>query len=215
MKGIIGRKVGMTQIFDENGNAIPVTVIEAGPCVVVQKRTKEKDGYEALQLGYQEITKSEEKIPKPYLGHFKKAGVKPMKILKEIKFSEIDKYNVGDTITVDIFQKGEKVDVTGSTKGRGFAGVMKRWSFGGFPKSHGHRYHRAVGAIGCRTYPGRVHPGKRMAGHYGVDTQTVKNLEIVDVIPEKNLILVKGSIPGHKNSIVVIKSAVGRSKKNA
>jgi len=205
MKGILGRKVGMTQVFTEDGKAIAVTVIEAGPCTVVQKRTPEKDGYSALQLGFIETNKDESKYPKPLLGHFKKAGIKPTRWLREVKFDNIDQYNVGDKITVDIFQVGEKVDITGKSKGRGFAGYHKRHGFGGGRRSHGSDFHEGPGSIGACADPGRVHKGKRMAGHYGNETVTVKNLEIVDIIPEKNLILVKGAVPGHKGGLVIVK----------
>ncbi|WP_022847351.1 MULTISPECIES: 50S ribosomal protein L3 [unclassified Desulfurobacterium] len=205
MKGILGRKIGMTQVFTEDGKALAVTVIEAGPCTVVQKKTEDKDGYTALQLGFMEKNKAESKFPKPLLGHFKKAGIKPVRFLKEVKFDDVDKYDVGDKITVEIFQPGEKVDVTGTSKGRGFAGYHKRWGFGGGRKSHGSDFHEGPGSIGACAFPGRVHKGKKMAGHYGNAQVTVKNLEIVDVIPEKNLILVKGAIPGHKGSFVVVK----------
>jgi len=205
MKGILGRKIGMTQVFTEGGKALAVTVIEAGPCTVVQKRTQEKDGYTALQLGFIQKNKAESKFSKPLLGHFKKAGMKPVRFLKEVKFSDTDSYNIGDKITVEIFQPGEEVAVTGTTKGRGFAGYHKRWGFGGGRKTHGSDFHERPGSIGAGTYPGKVHKGKKMAGHYGNEAVTVKNLEVVDVIPEKNLIVIKGAIPGHKGSFVVVK----------
>ncbi len=205
MKGILGRKIGMTQIFTEDGKAIAVTVIEAGPCTVVQKRIPEKDGYSALQLGFMEIDKPDDWFPKPLLGHFKKAGIKPTRWLREVKFDNVDDYKVGDKITVDIFKPGEKVDITGKSKGRGFAGYHKRHGFKGGRRSHGSDFHEGPGSIGACADPGRVHKGKRMAGHYGNETVTVKNLEIVDVIPEKNLLVVKGAVPGYKGSLVIVK----------
>ncbi len=206
MKGILGRKIGMTQIFTDDGKAVAVTVIEAGPCTVVQKRLPEKDGYAALQLGFMEKNKKEDWFPKPLLGHFKKAGIKPTRFLREVKFSEAEKYKVGDKITVDIFKVGQKVDITGKSKGRGFAGYHKRWGMAGGPRSHGSDFHERPGSIGACAYPGKVHKGKRMAGRYGNETITVRNLEIVDIIPEKNLLLVKGAVPGHKGAFLIIKS---------
>ncbi len=205
MKGILGRKIGMTQIFTDDGKALAVTVIEAGPCIVVDKRTVERDGYSALQLGFMERKKSDSKFPKPLLGHFAKAGIKPTRFLKEVKFDNVDEFNVGDKIGVDIFKPGEKVDITAKSKGRGFAGYHKRWGFSGGRRSHGSDFHEGPGSIGACAYPGRVHKGKRMAGRYGNETVTVKNIEIVDVIPEKNLLVVKGGIPGHKGAFVIVK----------
>ena len=205
MKGILGRKVGMTQVFTEDGRAVPVTVIEAGPCIVVDKRTKERDGYTALQLGFIERKKHESKFPKPLLGHFSKAGVKPTRFLKEVKFDNVDEFNIGDKLSVDIFKPGERVSITGKSKGRGFAGYHKRWGFGGGRKSHGSDFHEGPGSIGACAFPGKVHKGKRMAGRYGNETVTVRNVEVIDVIPEKNLLIVKGGIPGHKGSLVIVK----------
>jgi len=205
MKGILGRKIGMTQIFTDDGKAMAVTVIEAGPCIVVDKRTVERDGYSALQLGFMEKRKADSKFPKPLLGHFAKAGIKPTRFLKEVKFDDIEKFNVGDRIGVDIFKPGEKVDVTAKSKGRGFAGYHKRWGFGGGRKSHGSDFHEGPGSIGACAYPGRVHKGKKMAGRYGNETVTVRNLEIVDVIPERNLLVIKGGVPGHKGAFVIVK----------
>ncbi|MEZ0322745.1 MAG: 50S ribosomal protein L3 [Hydrogenothermaceae bacterium] len=205
-KGIIGKKIGMTRVF-VNGKAVPVTVIQAGPCYVVGVRTKERDGYEAVQLGFGE--RKEKNTPKPLLTIFKKIGIKPVKVIKEFKLKEGETVELGQEIRVDqVFEKGDLVDVTGKSKGRGFTSVMKRWDFAGFPKSHGHRYHRAVGSIGCRTEPGRVWKTKRMAGHYGNETVTVLGLEVVDIIPEKNVILVKGSVPGSVNSTIILRSSV-------
>ncbi len=199
MKGILGTKVGMTQIWKED-RAIPVTVIHAGPCPVVQRRTPEKDGYRAVQLGYFPVP--EKRANRPMRGHFKRAGVEPVRFLREIRDFDPE----GDVVTVEIFQPGERVDVTGTSKGRGFAGVMKRWNFAGGPDSHGaHRIHRHPGSIGNRKTPGRVYKGKKMAGHYGAERVTVQNLEVVDVIPEENLILVKGAIPGPNGGLVIVR----------
>ncbi|WP_353685984.1 50S ribosomal protein L3 [Thermodesulfovibrio sp. 3462-1] len=200
MRGILGRKVGMTQIFDEEGRIVPVTVIEAGPCWVVQVRSKDKDGYEAVQLGFKEV-KKEKNIPKPLLGIFKKAGVPPCRVLKEFKMAG---FNVGDKVTVEIFSKGDVVSVRGISKGKGFQGVMKRHNFAGGPDSHGSMFNRAPGSIGASSFPSRVWKGKRMAGHMGNERVTVKNLKIVDVIPEQNLLLVKGAVPGGENGILEI-----------
>ncbi len=200
MKGIIGRKVGMTQIFDQDGKIIPVTVVEAGPCWVVQVRSKEKDGYEAVQLGFQEV-KKEKRMSKPLHGIFKKAGVPPCKHLKEFKMTGL---NVGDKITVEIFSKGEEVSVTGFSKGKGFQGVMKRHNFSGGPDTHGSMFNRAPGSIGASSFPSRVWKGKRMAGHMGNERVTVKNITVVEIIPEQNLILLKGAVPGGENGIIEI-----------
>jgi large subunit ribosomal protein L3 len=205
MKGILGRKVGMTQVYREDGTAVAVTVIEAGPCIVVQKKTPERDGYSALQLGFMEKDRHESWFPKPLLGHFKKAGIKPTRWLKEVRFGDVDSYEVGDRITVDIFKPGEKVDVTGKSKGRGFSGYHRRHGFKGGRRSHGSDFHEGPGSIGACADPGRVHKGKRMAGRYGNETVTVKNLEVVDVIAEKNLLLLKGAVPGWRGSLVIVK----------
>ncbi|MFZ8813330.1 MAG: 50S ribosomal protein L3 [Thermus aquaticus] len=199
MKGILGMKVGMTRIYRED-RAIPVTVILAGPCPVVQRRTPEKDGYTAVQLGF--LAQKPGRVNRPMKGHFAKAGVQPVRILKEIR----DFNPEGDVVTVEIFKPGEQVDVTGTSKGRGTAGVMKRWNFAGGPDSHGaHKIHRHPGSIGNRKTPGRVYKGKKMAGHYGAERVTVVNLEVVDVIPEENLLLVKGAVPGPNGGLVVVR----------
>ena len=206
-KAIIGKKVGMTQIFDETGKVIPVTVIEAGPCVVVAKMTKEKEGYDADQFGYEEV--AEKKLSKPELGHVKKAGVAPVKHLKEFRLEDSGKLEVGDTVKADVFAAGDKVDVTGITKGHGYAGVIKRWGQGRTPTSHGGGpVHRHAGSMGSSTDPSRIMPGKRQAGHMGVDQVTVQNLDIVKVDPELNLIAIRGAVPGPKGSIVYIKNTV-------
>jgi len=203
MKGIIGKKLGMTQIFAEDGTLVPVTVIQAGPVRVVQKKNRETDGYDALQLGFEEI-KKEKKVNKPMMGHFKRVSVPPYRILKEIRMME--GFNEGDEIRVDIFQKGERVSVTGRSKGRGFQGVMKRHGFGGGPGSHGSMFNRAPGSIGQCSFPSRVFKNKRLPGHMGNTQITIKNLEIVDIKVDQNLMLIKGAVPGANGGYVVIKS---------
>lgn len=203
MSGLIGRKIGMTSIFDENGKNVPCTVIEAGPCVVTQVRTTEVDGYKAYQLGFDD--KAEKAIIKPEAGHFKKANTTAKK--KVVEFKEfVNEYKLGDTITVDLFAEGEFVDVQGVSKGKGFQGVVKRHGFGGVGQStHGqHNRLRAPGSVGASSYPSRVFKGMRMAGRTGGDNVTVQNLKVVKVLAEKNLILVKGAVPGHKNAYVTI-----------
>jgi len=205
MKGIIGKKVGMVQWFDENGFAVAATVIKAGPCFVVMKKVLEKDGYEALQLGFEPLKAS--KATKPMIGHFAKAGLKPMRYLAE--FRDMTGYEVGQEIGVGIFKKGELVDVTGFSKGRGFAGVVKRWGFRGGRATRGSMFHRAPGSIGSSTFPARVVKGKRMPGHYGNERVTIRNLEVLDVEPEKDLLIVKGAVPGPRGGILYIKSREG------
>lgn len=200
MKGILGKKLGMTQIFTENGKYIPVTVVEAGPCCVVQVKTTQKDGYDAVKVGFVEIKKST-RISKPEAGIFKKAGLPAYKILKEFKMAGLI---VGDLIKTDSFNKGDKVKVSGISKGKGFQGVMKRHNFKGGPASHGSTSYREPGSIGASSYPSRVWKGLRMAGHMGSERVTVGNLTIVDIRPELNLILIKGALPGAENSIVQI-----------
>jgi len=211
--GILGKKVGMTQIFDAEGNQIPITVIEAGPCPIVQKKTVASDHYNAIQLGF--IDKKPKRVNKPLLGHFQKAQLSPKRYLKELRLEpdEIVEYTVGDEIKANIFKPGDYVDVTGWSKGRGFAGVVKRHHFAGFPASHGtHEYFRHGGAIGCRTSPGRIFKGKRMPGRMGNERVTVQNLQIVDIRQDQNLILVKGAIPGSNGGLVIVKKAVKRKK---
>ena len=203
-KGIIGKKVGMTQIFDEKGNVVPVTVIEAGPCVVVQKKTVDVDGYVAVQIGYSDI--AEKRIVKPAKGHFDKAQVAYKKFLKEFKLDSSSDLNVGDLIKADVFENGDCVDVTGISKGKGFAGTVKRWGTHRGPMSHGSGYHRGQGSMGANSEPSRVFKGKVMAGHLGSEQVTVQNLDIVKIDAENNLIAVKGAIPGPKGSIVFVKS---------
>lgn len=208
-KAILGKKIGMTQIFDENGRAIPVTVIEAGPCTVVQIKSKDSDGYEAIQLGFGEI--KEKKLIKPAKGHFTKVNVTPKKHLREFRIEEIS-YNVGDEIKADIFSAGETVDVTGTSKGKGFQGVIKRHGQSRGPMGHGSMYHRRPGSMGSTSTPGRVYKGKNLPGHMGNETVTVQNLEIVKVDLDKNVLLIKGSVPGNKGAILKIRNSVKSSK---
>lgn len=203
MSGLIGRKIGMTSIFDESGKNIPCTVVEAGPCVVTQVRTKEVDGYEALQLGFDD--KSEKHSNKALNGHFKKAGTDAKKRVVEFQGFE-EEYKLGDTINVTHFEEGEFVDVTGTSKGKGFQGVVKRHGFGGVGQAtHGqHNRLRAPGSIGAASYPARVFKGMRMAGRMGGEKVKVQNLRVLKVVPEKNLLVLKGAVPGHKNSYIII-----------
>ena len=209
-KALLGKKLGMTQIFDEQGKVIPVTVIEAGPCTVVQIKTKDADGYEAVQLGFGEVKAN--KVIKPKAGHFKKANVEPKKHLREFRLEEIS-YNVGDELKADVFTEGEFVDITGTTKGKGFQGVIKRHGQSRGPMGHGSMYHRRPGSMGPTSTPGRVFKGKKLPGHMGDETVTIQNLEIVEVNTVDNYILVSGNIPGAKNSLVLIKTAVKNSRK--
>lgn len=204
-KAIIGKKVGMTQIFDENGKVIPVTVIEAGPCVVTQKKTMEKDGYEAIQLGFNEV--AEKKLTKPENGHLKKAGVAPMKYLKEFRLENIEDINVGDTLTADIFTVGEKIDVTGISKGKGYQGVIKRWGAHRLKETHGSGpVHRHAGSMNACSDPSRIFKGKIGAGHMGDEQVTVMNLDVVKVDGELNMLVVRGAIPGPKGGLVYVKN---------
>ena len=206
-KAIIGKKLGMTQIFAENGAVVPVTVIEAGPCVVTQKKTTETDGYEAIQVGYEDV--SEKHLNKPAKGHFAKAGVSAKKHLKEFRLENSADYNVGDVIAVDTFAAGEKVDITGITKGHGYSGAVKRWGHHMLQATHGTGpIHRQVGSMGANSTPSRVFKNKKMAGQYGNEQVTILNLEVVKVDAEKNLIAVKGAVPGAKNGIVVLRNSV-------
>ena len=209
-KGLIGKKIGMTQFFDEKGNVIPVTVLEVGPCAVVQKKTEEKDGYNALQLGYGDIKVA--RVNKPMKGHFAKADVAPKKVLKEFRLDDTDSLNVGDIVKADIFAAGEKVDVCGTGKGKGYAGAIKRWNFGRLKESHGTGpVARHQGSMGACSDPSRVFKGKKMPGHLGSERVTVQNLDVVKVDAENNLIAVKGAVPGAKGGIVVITNAVKKA----
>ena len=205
-KGIIGKKIGMTQIFDEIGNVIPVTVIEAGPCVVAQKKTAENDGYEAVQLGFMDV--KEKHMTKAEMGHFNKAGVAFKKHLKEFRLDDCSALNVGDVITADTFAAGDKVDITGMTKGRGYTGAIKRWNLHKLQATHGvGPIHRQSGSMGVID-PARIFKNKKMAGQYGNEQVTVQNLKVVKIDAEKNIIAVKGAIPGAKNGIVFIRDSV-------
>ena len=206
-KAIIGRKVGMTQIFAEDGKVIPVTVIEAGPCPVVQVKTVESDGYVALKLGF--LDAKEKAMNKPDLGQFKKAGVKPCKVLKEVRLDSVEGYKVGDEVKADVFAAGDKVDASGVTKGHGYTGVIKRWNQHRLKETHGvGPVHREPGSMGANSSPSRVFKHKKLAGQYGVENVTIQNLEVVRVDAQRNAILVKGAIPGAKGSVVTLKTSV-------
>ncbi len=204
VEGLIGKKIGMTQTFDEVGNVIPVTVIKAGPCTVIQKKTKEKDGYSALQLTLIEETGRKRPI-RPLTGHYAKSGIPPGNVLREFKFSEQAEIKEGDQFFVDVFEVGEKVDILGTSKGKGFAGVVKRWGFHGGKDSHGSMFHRAPGSIGASAFPSRVVKGKKLPGHMGTQRVTVKNLTVIEADRENNLLVVKGAVPGAKGVYVLIK----------
>ena len=205
-KAILGKKIGMTQLFTEDGVVIPVTVLEAGPVTVIQKKTVENDGYNAIQVGFVEAR--EKLVTKPLKGHFDKAGVSSKKYLKEFRLEDDSAYEVGSVITADIFAEGDKVDVTGISKGHGFAGTVKRWGTHRGPMTHGSGYHRGVGSMGACSTPSRVMKNKRLPGHMGVEQVTVQNLNVVKVDVEKNLILIKGAVPGPKGGILTIKNTV-------
>ena len=201
MIGILGKKLGMTQIFAEGGKIVPVTVIEAGPCCVVQVKTLEKDGYEAVKVGFNEI-KKEKKVNKALSGAFKKAGVKPYRLLKEFAMGDL---KVGDFVTVEKFNKGDNVSVTGVSKGKGFQGVIKRHKFAGGPASHGSTFYRAPGSIGASSYPSRVWKNQKMPGHMGSERVTAKNLTVADVKPDQNILMIRGAVPGASGSYVMIR----------
>lgn len=204
MKNMLGRKVGMTQIFKENGEVVPVTVIEAGPLFVVQKKTVEKDGYNAVQVGFGEV--KERRVTKPLKGHYEKANVAYRKFLREFRVENPDEYEIGQELKADVFAEGDMVDVTGTSKGKGTAGVIKRHNFSRGRETHGSKHHRMPGGMSAGTYPGRVFKGHRMGGRMGNERVTVQNLEIVRVDADKNLILIKGAIPGPKKGLVTIKA---------
>lgn len=212
MNGLIGKKIGMTQVFGADGSVVPVTVIQTGPCVIVQKREMERDGYKALQFGFG--SKKSQRVNKPEQGHLVKAGKGAFQVLREFRLDDVAQYELGQEIKVsDLFKVGDRVDVSGTSKGRGFAGVIKRWGFSGFPASHGtHEYFRHGGAIGNRSYPGRVFKGKRMAGHWGNERISVQNLEVVGVRAEENLLLVKGAVPGARRGVLLIRRSVKGNK---
>ncbi len=206
-KGIIGKKMGMTQIFDENGKVVPVTVVEAGPCPVVQKKTPESDGYTAVQLGYGDV--SAKKVTKPEKGHFDKAGVAPKRTLREFRLADISGMNVGDIVKADVFAAGERVDVVGTSKGKGYAGAIKRWGQHRLRESHGSGpVARHAGSMGSCSTPSRVFKGKKLPGHLGAERVTVQNLKVMKVDAENNLIAIKGAIPGAKGSVVCIFDSV-------
>ena len=208
---MLGKKIGMTQIFLDDGKMVPVTVIEAGPCVVTQVKEREKDGYEAVQIGYQEVKK--ENVNKPIEGHFKKAKVAPQKYLAELLLANGENYELGQVLTVESFTVGERADVTGVSKGKGFQGVVKRWGFKGGPKSHGSHFQRAPGSVGASATPSRVVKGKKMPGQMGNARVSVQNLEVVQVDSDKNLLFLKGAVPGSKGGLLMIKSSVKASSK--
>ena len=207
MTGLIGKKLGMTQFYNAEGNVIPVTVVQTGPCVVVQKKDTTKDGYSALQVGFG--SKKNQRVNKPMQGHMAKAGKGAFQVLKEFRLEDVSQYEVGQEIKVaDLFKVGDRIDVAGVSKGHGFTGVIKRWSFGGFPGSHGtHEYFRHGGSIGNRSFPGRVRKGKKMAGHWGNELVSTQNLEVVDVRPDEDMMLVKGAVPGAKHGVVIVRRA--------
>ena len=211
VEGIIGKKIGMTQIFDDDGSVIPVTIISAGPCAVIQMKTKSKDGYAAVQLGFIE-DKPFRKANKPTRGRFAKSEIDPTRILREFKYDESGDIKVGDKFSVDLFKVGEKVHVSGQSIGKGFAGVMKRWGFRGGKDTHGSMFHRRPGSIGSSAYPSRVMKGKRLPGHMGNSRVTKKNLTVIDADKENNFLIVKGSIPGSNGGYVLIKKAGFKAK---
>lgn len=204
-KGILGKKVGMTQVFDESGQVIPVTVIQAGPCVVVQKKSAASDGYNALQVGFEPV--KEKRVNKPLRGHFSKASLTPFRYLRELRLENVQDYQVGQEIKADVFNPGEKVDVTGISRGKGFAGGIKRHGFHRGPMEHGSKYHRRPGSLAAKG-PARVFKGRRLPGHMGAERVTVQGLEVIKNDPERNLLLVKGSVPGPRRGLLVIKNSV-------
>jgi len=208
-KAIVGRKIGMTQVFTPEGTLIPVTVIEAGPCAVVQKKTVESDGYAALQVGFDTYPEKRAKklVNKPLTGHFKKAGVAPARRLRELRLKD-SSADVGTLIKADVFQPGDHVDVSGVSKGRGYTGVIQRWNQHTGPMAHGSKYHRGVGSMGANSFPGRIFKGKHMPGHYGVEKVTVQNLAVVRVDAERNLLLVRGAVPGPKGGYLTVRDSV-------
>ena len=209
-KAILGKKIGMTQIFLADGRLVPVTVVEAGPCKVTQVKTVETDGYEAVQVGFGELSEQRAKklLNKPELGHFTKAGVSPARYLREFRFEDISNYKVGDEIKCDVFAEGDKIDAIGTSKGHGYTGTIQRWNMHTGPMSHGSKYHRGVGSLSANSDPSRVFKNKKMAGQYGGERVTIQNLEIVKVDAERNLIMIKGAIPGANGSLVMVRDAV-------
>ena len=209
-KAIVGKKIGMTQVFTEDGRLVPVTVIEAGPCTVVQTKTVESDGYEAVQVGFGDLTENRAKklLNKPELGHYKKAGVEAKRVLREFRFEDCTQYKVGDVLKADQFAQGDKIDITGTSKGHGYTGAIQRWNQHTGPMAHGSKYHRGVGSLSANSDPSRVFPGKHMAGQYGSEKVTVQNLEVVRVDVERNLLLVKGALPGANGCLLTIRDSI-------
>ncbi|MBX3177985.1 MAG: 50S ribosomal protein L3 [Candidatus Hydrogenedentes bacterium] len=210
VNGLLGRKLGMTRVFTEDGRWIHVTLVEAGPCTVIQKKTQDSDGYDAIQVGFGEARES--RLNKPQLGHFKKAGQAPKQVLREFRVQADAELNVGDEIRNDIFKAGDRVDVSGTSKGKGFAGVIKRHGMGGGPGAHGSHFHRAPGSIGQSADPSKVYKGKRLPGRMGNNNRTTQNIEIVDVDAEKNLLLLRGAVPGANGGVVVLQRSVKGAK---
>ncbi|MBP3651920.1 MAG: 50S ribosomal protein L3 [Clostridia bacterium] len=209
-KAILGKKIGMTQIFVDDGRLVPVTVVEAGPCTVTQVKTMANDGYEAVQVGFGELSEQRAKklLNKPEQGHFAKAGVAPARHLREFRFEDISGYSVGDAIKCDVFAAGDKIDVIGTSKGHGYTGVIQRWNQHTGPMSHGSKYHRGVGSLSANSDPSRVFKNKKMAGQYGCERVTIQNLEVVKVDAERNLLMIKGAIPGANGSLVMVRDAI-------
>ncbi|MFO7750661.1 MAG: 50S ribosomal protein L3 [Desulfobacteraceae bacterium] len=205
-KGMLGKKVGMTSVFASDGRSVPVTVVQVGPCVVTQVKSEKTDGYSAVQLGFDE--KSMNKCSMPQKGHFEKSGNNGFATLREFRVADAAEYEAGQSITLEMFSVGDRITVSGVSKGRGFAGTVKRYGFGRGPETHGSRNHRAPGSVGCSAWPARIVKGKKMPGHLGVDRKTVKNLEIVDIRPEENIVLLKGAVPGAKTGVIEIKKTV-------
>ncbi|NVL91370.1 MAG: 50S ribosomal protein L3 [Desulfobacterales bacterium] len=202
-RGLLGRRLGMSSLFSSNGHQVPVTVLEVGPCVVTQIKTQATDGYNALQVGF--IEKRGKRINKPLQGHFKKSGGQAYAFLREIAVDDPSEYILGQTLTVDMFQVGERVDISGISKGKGFSGVVKRWGFRGGRATHGSMFHRAPGSVGCSAWPSKVIKGRKMPGHYGNQRVTVRNLEIVDIRPEQHVLIVKGAVPGCRSGLVEVR----------
>ena len=209
-KAIVGKKIGMTQIFTDDGRLVPVTVVEAGPCKVVQKKTTESDGYDAVQVGFDTLAENRAKklVNQPLTGHFKKAGVAPTRYLRELRLDNVAGLEVGNELTVSQFENGDKIDVSGISKGHGYTGAIQRWNQHTGPMAHGSKYHRGVGSLSANSDPSRVFKNKHMSGHYGVDRVTVQNLEVVSVDAERNLLLVKGAVPGPNGGLLIIRDTV-------
>ena len=209
-KAIVGKKIGMTQVFTDDGRLVPVTVVEAGPCKVVQKKSVQSDGYEAVQVGFDTLpeNRAKKQINKPLTGHFKKAGIAPARHLRELRLDNAAQLEVGNELTVSQFEAGEKIDVSGLTRGRGFTGAIYRWNQHTGPMAHGSKYHRGVGSMSANTDPARVFKNKHMPGHYGVERVTVQNLEIVKIDAERNLLLIKGAVPGPNGGLLLVRNAI-------